>query len=141
MWARPSRSRRTREAQYRAVSVIRSRPGPAANASIRSGRVSAALANAVGLLKENPDLAEHVISVLLFPYETRGRVQQMFSDLNRFVKKTSKSLDILYDKRDHMSQIVIEVSNKVPLFHDMIDKDAVPCYAGIGLGTEGERAC
>lgn len=82
----------------------------------------AAIAEAI---KENQDLAEEVISVLLFPYETRGRVQQMFSDLNRFVKKTSKSLDILYDKRDHMSQVVIEVSNKVPMFQGMVDKDAV----------------
>lgn len=51
-------------------------------------------------LKENPALGEHTISVLLFPYEDKDRVQQMFSDLNRFVQKTSKSLDILYDKRD-----------------------------------------
>src|SRR5688500_2471743 len=47
-------------------------------------------------IKQNPALAEESISVLLFPYESRSRVQQMFSDLNRFVKKTSKSLDILY---------------------------------------------
>lgn len=82
----------------------------------------AAIAEAI---KENQDLAEETISVLLFFYESRGRVQQMFSDLNRFVKKTSKSLDILYDKRDHMSQVVLEVCNKVELFQGMIDKDAV----------------
>lgn len=82
----------------------------------------AAIAEAI---KENPELGEEVISVLLFPYESRGRVQQMFSDLNRFVKKTSKSLDILYDKRDHMSQVVVEVCNKVELFQGMVDKDAV----------------
>lgn len=57
----------------------------------------AAIANAI---KENPALGEETISVLLFPYESKERVQQMFSDLNRFVVKTSKSLDILYDKRD-----------------------------------------
>ena len=53
-------------------------------------------------IKQNPAIAEESISVLLFPYESRDRVQQMFSDLNRFVVKTSKSLDILYDKRDNM---------------------------------------
>ena len=57
----------------------------------------AVIAHAV---KENPALGEESLSVLLFPYENRAGVQQMFSDLNRFVKKTSKSLDILYDKRD-----------------------------------------
>jgi len=82
----------------------------------------AAIAEAIKL---NPALGEEVISVLLFEYQSRDRVQQMFSDLNRFVKKTSKSLDILYDKRDKMSQIVIEVCNKVDLLQGMVDKDAV----------------
>lgn len=53
------------------------------------------------------------------------RVQQMFSDLNRFVVKTSKSLDILYDKRDPLSLVTLDVSEKVPVFKNMVDKDAV----------------
>jgi len=76
-------------------------------------------------LKENPSLAEESISVLLFPYESLDRVQQMFSDLNRFVAKTSRSLDILYDKRDPMSRIVLEASERVPAFKGMVDKDAI----------------
>ncbi len=82
----------------------------------------AAIAQAVKL---NPALAEESISVLLFPYESRGRVQQMFSDLNRYVAKTSKSLDILFDKRDPMSTVTLEVCEKVPVFKDQVDKDAV----------------
>jgi DNA sulfur modification protein DndB len=82
----------------------------------------AAIAQAV---KMNPALADEHISVLLFPYESRGRVQQMFSDLNRFVVKTSKSLDILYDKRDPMSTVTLEVCDRVPVFKDQVDKDAV----------------
>lgn len=82
----------------------------------------AAIAQAI---KENPALGEETISVLLFPYESRERVQQMFSDLNRFVKKTSKSLDILYDKRDGLSKVTIELCERVPVFQDMVDKDAV----------------
>jgi DNA sulfur modification protein DndB len=46
-------------------------------------------------IQTNPAVGEEMISVLLFAYENRARVQQMFSDLNRFVVKTSKSLDIL----------------------------------------------
>lgn len=76
-------------------------------------------------IKENPALGDEAISVLLFPYESRSRVQQMFSDLNRFVVKTSKSLDILYDKRDPMSLVTLEVCEKVPVFKDQVDKDAV----------------
>lgn len=76
-------------------------------------------------LKVNPALGEQSISVLLFPYENLERVQQMFSDLNRFVAKTSRSLDILYDKRDPLSRIMLEVCEKVPAFKGMVDKDAV----------------
>jgi DNA sulfur modification protein DndB len=76
-------------------------------------------------LKENPSLGEESISVLLFPYENLDRVQQMFSDLNRFVVKTSKSLDILYDKRDPMARIMLEACGQVPAFQDMVDMDAI----------------
>ena len=82
----------------------------------------AAIAQAI---KENPALGEESISVLLFPYENRERVQQMFSDLNRFVVKTSKSLDILYDKRDMLAQVTLDVCEKVPSFKGFVDKDAV----------------
>src|SRR4051794_27987424 len=82
----------------------------------------AAIAQAI---KMNPALAEESISVLLFPYESRARVQQMFSDLNRYVAKTSKSLDILFDKRDPMSTVTLEVCKKVPVFKDQVDKDAI----------------
>lgn len=76
-------------------------------------------------IKENPALGEETISVLLFPYESKERVQQMFSDLNRFVVKTSKSLDILYDKRDALSLVTLDAAERVPEFKNMVDKDAV----------------
>jgi DNA sulfur modification protein DndB len=53
-------------------------------------------------LKENPALGKEKISVLLFETESLERLQQMFSDLNRFVQKTSKSLGMLYDLRDNL---------------------------------------
>src|SRR5205807_5179202 len=76
-------------------------------------------------LKENPALAEETISILLYPYENLGRVQQMFSDLNRYVAKTSKSLDILYDKRDQNSRVALTIVEKVPAFNGLVDKDAI----------------
>ena len=82
----------------------------------------AAIANAV---KENPALGAESLSVLLFPYENRERVQQMFSDLNRFVAKTSKSLDILYDKRDELSIVTLDMCELVDVFNGTVDKDAV----------------
>lgn len=76
-------------------------------------------------LKDNPSIGEHNISVLLFPWESKERVQQMFSDLNRFVQKTSKSLDILYDKRDKISAATLASLDQVPVFRDLTDKDSV----------------
>jgi len=76
-------------------------------------------------IAENKSLADETISVLLFPYENLSRVQQMFSDLNSNVSKTSKSLDILYDKRDPYSRVALEVVEKVPVFSGMVDKDAI----------------
>lgn len=76
-------------------------------------------------IKENPAMGEESISVILFPYEGRDRVQQMFSDLNRNAAKTSKSLDILFDKRDELANITLDVTEAVPAFKGLVDKDAV----------------
>ena len=47
----------------------------------------------------------------------------MFSDLNRFARKTSKSLDVLYDHRDQLSVLTMEVSEEVAVFRGMVDKE------------------
>jgi DNA sulfur modification protein DndB len=82
----------------------------------------AAIAHA---LKENPALGKEKISVLLFPTENIERLQQMFSDLNRFVHKTARSLDILYDHRDNLSALTMDLSEKVEVFKGMIDKERI----------------
>ena len=74
-------------------------------------------------LNENPGIGKEKISVLLFPWESLERAQQMFTDLNRFVQKTSKSLNILYDHRDALSGFTMEVTELVPVFKGMIDKE------------------
>jgi len=76
-------------------------------------------------LKENPAIGKDKISVLLFATENLERLQQMFSDLNRFAHKTSKSLDILYDHRDNLSALTMEVSEQVSVFRGMIDKERI----------------
>jgi DNA sulfur modification protein DndB len=76
-------------------------------------------------LKENPALGKEKISVLLFETESLERLQQMFSDLNRFVQKTSKSLGMLYDHRDNLSALTMEVSDQVDVFRGMVDKEKV----------------
>lgn len=70
-------------------------------------------------------LKTHTLSVLLFPWESTDRVQQMFSDLNRFVQKTSKSLDILYDKRDDVAASTLIMIDKVPVFKELTEKEKI----------------
>jgi DNA sulfur modification protein DndB len=80
-------------------------------------------------IKQNPALGDHTISILLFPYENRERVQQMFSDLNRFVVKTSKSIDILYDRRDPISIATMFALDKVPVFKELTEKENISLKA------------
>lgn len=81
---------------------------------------TAAIAAAI---KENPEIGKERISVLLFETEGLERLQQMFTDLNRFAHKTSRSMDILYDHRDNLSSLTMEVSELVPVFRGMVDKE------------------
>lgn len=76
----------------------------------------------VDALKKNPALNHQMISVLLFPYENLIRVQQMFTDLNRHVVKTSKSLDVLFDKRDPISIATMFALDRVPVFRNLTEK-------------------
>ncbi len=76
-------------------------------------------------LRENPRLGQESISVVLFPWEDLDRVQQMFSDLNRTARTTSKSLNILYNHRDLLSQIALTVVERLPVFNRYVDKDRV----------------
>jgi DNA sulfur modification protein DndB len=76
----------------------------------------------VEAVKRNPELASQTISVLLFPWESIERVQQMFTDLNRHVVKTSKSLDVLFDKRDPISIATMFSLDKVPVFKELTEK-------------------
>lgn len=76
-------------------------------------------------LKENPAIGKDKISVLLFEAENLERLQQMFSDLNRFAHKTSRSLDILYDHRDNLSALTMDLSEQVNVFVGMVDKEKI----------------
>ena len=82
-------------------------------------------AGIVRALENGVPIDRDSISVLLFPWESTGRVQQMFSDLNRYVTKTSKSLDILFDKRDDVAAATLAVIEKVPVFRELTDKESV----------------
>ena len=74
-------------------------------------------------VRENPALGEQNVCVVLYRAEDIERSQQMFSDLNRTVQKTPKSLNILYDPRDPMNRITQGVAEAVPLFEDRVERE------------------
>lgn len=90
-------------------------------------------AGIVKALEQGVPIDRDAISVLLFPWESTGRVQQMFSDLNRYVAKTSKSLDILFDKRDDLAAATLAMMEKVPVFNELTDKE------NVSLGTKSTK--
>lgn len=72
---------------------------------------------------EDPTLRKQQIGVMLIPFESLDRNQQVFSDLNRTVQKTSRSLDILYDHDDPLNGLVLSVANRVALFQGRVEKN------------------
>jgi DNA sulfur modification protein DndB len=74
-------------------------------------------------LQANPALGEESISVLLFPYESKERVQQMFADLNRYVVKTNMATNIIFDHHDTLGRVTKEVCERVLAFQGLVDKE------------------
>lgn len=74
-------------------------------------------------LRIDPTLRNDNVSVVILPDEGLERAQQIFSDLNRTVQKTSRSLDILFDKRSVLNRITNSVVDRVRLFHGRTDKE------------------
>lgn len=74
-------------------------------------------------LAQDKHLESDCISVVFFPGLTRAEAQQVFSDLNRTVQKTSRSLDILFDHRSPLNRVTVALVDAVPLFRGRVDKE------------------
>ena len=80
----------------------------------------AAIAEAI---KKNPDLKNEHISVVFYRDEGLSRSQQMFSDLNRYAIRPTKSINILFNSREESSIISKRVVDSVDVFRDMTEKE------------------
>ena len=72
-------------------------------------------------LKENPDLAHEMISVVFFEDKGLKRSQQMFSDLNKNSVKPTKSLNLLYDHRDEFAKFIVAISSELEIFSGRVE--------------------
>lgn len=72
-------------------------------------------------LIERPELGDESISIVLFADSGLARSQQMFADLNVHAIRPTKSIRLLYDHRDAMAKLVLDVVQTIPLFREFTD--------------------
>ena len=80
----------------------------------------AAIAEAI---KQRPELKKEHISVVFYKDEGLVRSQQMFSDLNRYAIRPTKSINILFDSRNPGPIIAKQLVDKVDVFRGLTEKE------------------
>jgi DNA sulfur modification protein DndB len=75
-------------------------------------------------LRENSEIGDESIAVVLFLDVGLERCQQMFADLNRYAIRPAKSLGVLYDHREAMASLIRLVVFRSPLFHDLVEMES-----------------
>ncbi len=74
-------------------------------------------------LKENPELGDETISVVLFIDVGLKKTQQMFADLNKHAVRPTRSIGILYDHRDPLSCLARSLVSEVEVFRNLTDME------------------
>lgn len=74
-------------------------------------------------LKENPGLGDETISVVFFMDTGLERSQQIFADLNKHAVRPTKSIGILYDKRDPLARLALDLVEVVPIFRSFTETE------------------
>jgi DNA sulfur modification protein DndB len=74
-------------------------------------------------LEEKPELAHETIAVVLFVDLGLARCQQMFSDLNRYAIRPSRSIGLLYDHRDEGAKLARMIVMNSGFFHNLVDME------------------
>lgn len=72
-------------------------------------------------LRENPELGDESIAIVLFLDIGLERCQQMFADLNRYVVRPSRSLNVLYDHRDSLSEVARTIVFGSPMWQELVE--------------------
>jgi DNA sulfur modification protein DndB len=74
-------------------------------------------------LEQRPELGNETISVVFFLDIGLARSQQMFTDLNRYAIRPSRSLSLLYDHRDQRAELARRVIQESDYFRDLVDME------------------
>ncbi len=74
-------------------------------------------------LKENPHLGDETVSVVFFVDAGLERSQQVFADLNKHAVRPTRSIGILYDKRDPLARLALSLVDTVPIFRGLTETE------------------
>ena len=74
-------------------------------------------------LKQNPDLGDESIAVVFFLDSGLARSQQVFADLNKHAVRPTRSIGILYDRRDPFAQLALTLLDSVPIFRGLTETE------------------
>jgi DNA sulfur modification protein DndB len=74
-------------------------------------------------LDESPEIGDETISVVFFIDLGLERSQQMFADLNKHVVRPTKSIGILYDRRDVLSDLSRNIIEEQPVFRNLTEME------------------
>ncbi|MEH1031940.1 DNA sulfur modification protein DndB [Micromonospora profundi] len=74
-------------------------------------------------LRDNPDLGDESIAVVLFLDLGLNRCQQMFADLNKYAIRPAPSLSVLYDQRDRLACIARQVCFQSRTLTDLVETE------------------
>lgn len=77
----------------------------------------------IGALKEDPELGEETIPIVLFEDHGLRRSQQIFTDLNKNAVRTSNSISELYDSRDEVAVVTRKVISEIEFLNTYTDKE------------------
>jgi DGQHR domain-containing protein len=69
-------------------------------------------------LRTDPKLAGVEIPVVLIPFTNKGRVRQLFSDLNLNAKPVNRTIGLSFETRDPIALISKALIDRIPLFED-----------------------
>jgi DNA sulfur modification protein DndB len=72
-------------------------------------------------MKTHPDLARESIAVILVPGKGYRKTQQLFTDLNRYAKQPSKTLNLLFEHREFFAVVAKEVGSGARTFRDRVN--------------------
>ena len=74
-------------------------------------------------IQDDAGLGADEISVVFFEDTGLKKSQQMFADLNKHAVKPTKSLGILYDRRNDFSAFVVDMTRHVKAFHNRTEME------------------